>query len=171
MLFESACDTLDDDFRSSDLRGSLIDVPSGHFVGLGDIEERRLVKAIDLKGVHVTWREGVALSRDKHIRWGAWDGVKLLFGLKVWDRAKEGPGIWMARIVEYIFGSALLNDLASVHDGDIICHVSNDTKVMGDEDDGEVLLLFELVDELKDLRLDGYVKSGRWLVADKDFWA
>ena len=85
MLLKSSGDTLDDDLRGSDLRGSLIDVPSGHFVGLGDIEERRLVKAIDFKGVHVTRCEGVALSRDKHVRWGAWDGIELLFGLKVWD--------------------------------------------------------------------------------------
>ena len=77
----------------------------------------------------------------------------------------------MARIVEDVFGCALLNDLASVHDSDIVGHVGDDTKVMGDEDDTEVLLLFELVDELKDLRLDGNVESGRWLIADKDFWA
>ena len=85
MVFEGAGDTFDDDLWSADVIGSLIDIPCSDLVGLGDIEERRLIKAIDLKGVDVSWGEGVALSRDEHIRWGAWDRVELFFGLKVWD--------------------------------------------------------------------------------------
>jgi len=75
----------------------------------------------------------------------------------------------VTRIVEDVGGGAIFDNLASIHDGDVIGHVGDDAKVMGDEDNRKVLFFLKLVDELKDLRLDGDVERGCRFVADKDF--
>ncbi len=64
-------------------------------------------------------------------------------------------------------GLAGLHRLALVHDDGAVGDLGDDTHVVGDEEDGHVLLLLQHLDELEDLRLDRHVEGGRRLVGDQ----
>ena len=74
----------------------------------------------------------------------------------------------MGRLEEDLFGGTGLHDLTGIHDVDAVGHVGDDAQVMGDEDNGQVALLLDLVDQFQDLGLNGNVQSGGGLVADQD---
>ena len=81
---------------------------------------------------------------------------------------KQGPGIGVLRVEEHFVGHADLYDLAAVHHRHPVRHVGNDAQVVGDVNDGHVLLFLQAADQVQDLGLNGHVKSGRRLVADQD---
>ena len=64
--------------------------------------------------------------------------------------------------------SRLLHDLPAVHDDHAVRDLGHDAQVMGDEKDGHVELVAELVDEVEDLRLDGDVERRGGLVGDQE---
>ena len=80
-------------------------------------------------------------------------------------------GVWMARILEDLVCKAVFHDLPGIHDGHAVCHIGDDAEVMRDVDDGHVQFLLQLLDELEDLSLNGYVECGGRFIADEDLRA
>ena len=74
----------------------------------------------------------------------------------------------MCRSIENILCSAAFYNLTCIHNGNSVRHVSNNAKVVSDEDDGKLALFLNLIDKLKNLSLNCYVKSCCRLVTDKD---
>ena len=57
-----------------------------------------------------------------------------------------------------------LHDLAGIHDGHPVAHLGDDAQIMGHQDDAHTQLLLELVEQLHDLVLDGYVQRRGGLI-------
>jgi len=136
-------------------------------MGIAELEERRLLLEVDLHGVLVAGREGVALGRIDHVGRHAGNAHQLLGGLQVRHGSQQGTGIGMGGREEDLLRSALLHDLAGIHDVDAVGHVGHHAHVVGDEDNGQVPLPLDLVDEVQDLGLHRHVQCGGGLVADQ----
>jgi hypothetical protein len=61
-------------------------------------------------------------------------------------------------------GLAKISAAVPVHD---LAHAGDDSEIMGDHDQRRVLLGDERAEEIEDLRLDGDVECGRWLIGDE----
>ena len=61
----------------------------------------------------------------------------------------------------------LLDDLARVHDDDVVGGLGDDAHVVRDHDHRHVVLVAELVEQVEDAGLDGDVERGRRLVGDQ----
>ena len=72
----------------------------------------------------------------------------------------------MQRVGEQLLCRGLLHDVAQVHHGDVVREVVDHGQVVGDEDVGQTHLLLKLFQQVQDLRLDGDVQGGDWLVTD-----
>ena len=74
----------------------------------------------------------------------------------------------MHRIIEDIVYSTLLYYLARVHNYNVVCHLSNNTEIVGDKHNRCTALALNLLKKLKNLALDSNVKScGRLVCNDK----
>ncbi len=72
---------------------------------------------------------------------------------------------------EDLAGVALLDDLAAVHDNDVIGDVGDDAEIVRDEEHRHFVLFLELREELEDLLLNGHVEGRRRLVGDEELGA
>ena len=57
----------------------------------------------------------------------------------------QSDGVGVAGVVEDVLRRALLDNAAGVHDDDVVRHARNDAEVVGDEHDGAVDLVLELL--------------------------
>ena len=74
----------------------------------------------------------------------------------------------MARIVEQLFYVRKLDDLSCVQNGNTVCDIRYDTKVVGNKHDGVVVLFLKILDQLQDLCLNRNVQRSCRLIADED---
>ncbi len=81
---------------------------------------------------------------------------------------QKAAGVLVDRVREQLGGGSLLDDLAGVHDRDVMGNLGDQSQVMRNEDRGEAELGLEIVQKLDDLLLDGHVQSGGGLVADDE---
>ena len=72
----------------------------------------------------------------------------------------------MDGVGEDLLHRALLHNLASVHDGDGVGDLGDERQVVAHEHHGEAELVLQLVQQVDDLLLHRYVKSGGGLVCD-----
>jgi len=91
---------------------------------------------------------------------------RVLIGVDEGDRGEERLGVRVNRaLVEHV-RRRLLDDHAEIHDGDPIRDMADDAEIVCDEHVGEPELVLEVVQEVDDLGLDGYVERGHRLVCD-----
>ena len=62
----------------------------------------------------------------------------------------------------------MLYNLSAIHDGNIVCHLIDNTEIVSDEDDRCIRTLFKIVHQLQDLCLDRNVESRGRLICDQD---
>ena len=74
----------------------------------------------------------------------------------------------MARIVEQLFYVCKLDDLSCVQNGNTVCDIRYDTKVVGNKHDGVVVLFLKILDQLQDLCLNRNVQRSCRLIADQN---
>ena len=74
----------------------------------------------------------------------------------------------MGRFVENVINGALLYHAAAVHDHHLIAHLCHHTEIMGDEKDRGADFFFQLIHQVEDLRLNGYIQSCSRLIGDQD---
>ena len=71
-------------------------------------------------------------------------------------------------MVEYFIRGALFHDAAGIHDNDVVRHARDDAEVVRDEHDGGVELILQILEQIKNLRLDRNVERGGRLVGDDE---
>ncbi len=79
---------------------------------------------------------------------------------------EERPRVLVLRARVDLLRRPDLDELALVHDRDLVRHRPHDGEVVGDEQVGEPEVPLEVLEEVEDLRLDGDVERGDGLVAD-----
>ena len=77
----------------------------------------------------------------------------------------------MAGIVVDLVGGADLHDVARVHHGYPVGNVGHHAQIVGDEQDGQIVLDLHFFEQLQNLGLNGHVQCGGGLVADQDLGA
>ncbi len=124
-----------------------------------------------LRPVAATGEEAAPNERPAQVRRQPRDGVKTFAPVLVeaGDGLEEGFRVGVPHRIEEVAGAGALDDLAGVHDHYPVRAGSDDAHVVGDEQDGHVKALAQLVDEVEDLGLDGDVQGRRWLVGDQQF--
>lgn len=85
---------------------------------------------------------------------------------QIWHRGEKSPCVRVARIVEYILDRAALDDLACIHDVDIIGNLRNDAQIVRDIDNRQLPFFLNLLNQFQNLRLNRNVQRRRRLVAD-----
>ena len=60
----------------------------------------------------------------------------------------------------------LLDDLAEIHDRNVVADILHHAEIVGDEQVGEAEPLLQLAEQVQDLRLDRDIEGGDGLVAD-----
>lgn len=115
-------------------------------------------------------REGAALRELHEGGRGALDREEALsfFDISAGDRAEESPRVGMSRVIEDVLRAAAFHDEAAVEDRDPLTDRSDDSHIVGDQNDGALEFLPKLVQEREDLRLDRDVEGGRRLVRDEE---
>ena len=76
----------------------------------------------------------------------------------------------MQVVGEQLLAAAQLHHLAQVHDHDGVRDVLDHRQVVGDEHIGQAVLLLEVLHQVQNLSLDGYVQSRHRLVTDDKLW-
>ena len=74
----------------------------------------------------------------------------------------------MSGTVKYIIYAAMLNDFSGIHHRDLICHPGYHTEVMGNQNDRHAGLFLEVIQQIENLRLDGYVQRRGRLVGNQN---
>src|SRR5205085_7262891 len=82
-------------------------------------------------------------------------------------RTEQAFGVRISRSSKELSGSCLLEDLTGVHHDDVIRHAGDHAEVVSYQNHTRAGLLFELFDELEDLRLNCDVESSGWLVGNQ----
>jgi len=89
-------------------------------------------------------------------------------GVGLGDGAQEGLGVLVLGGVHHFVAGAFFDDLAAVHDGDVVADVLDDGHVVADEEVGELELVAEIGEEVEDLALDADVEGAGGFVADDE---
>ena len=124
-------------------------------MGVAQLEERRLLLKIHLHSILVPLGKGIALGREDHVGRRSRNGEQPLLCLQIRHGRKQGPGVGVGRAVKDLPGCSHLYDLSGIHHADPVRHIGYNAQIMGNEDHGELLFSFDLLDLVQDLRLDG----------------
>ena len=89
--------------------------------------------------------------------------------LQARDGVDEGAGVVGLGVGEYLVGGARFDDAAVLHDHDAVGEVFHHAKVVGDEEVGEMVVAFEVVEQVEHLGLHRHVEGGYRLVANHQF--
>src|SRR5712691_3460443 len=81
------------------------------------------------------------------------DGEQLLLAAELRHRAKQRLGVWMLRGVEQLAHRAGLDDLAGIHDRELVAPAGDDAEIMGHENDRDPGLLLQVLQQVEILRL------------------
>jgi hypothetical protein len=87
--------------------------------------------------------------------------------VKPWDTGHQSPCVGMFGGMEDRRHGRLLDDLPGIHDDDAVAHLRDNTEIVGDEEHRHAQLRRQPPDQREDLRLDGDVECGGWLVRDE----
>ena len=74
----------------------------------------------------------------------------------------------MGRILKQLLGGGFFDQLAQIHNGDIVGKMIDNRQVMCDKHVGQSHLLLKLFHQVQNLRLDGHVQGRNRLVADDE---
>ena len=80
--------------------------------------------------------------------------------------AEQHLGVGVLRVLENLLGLALLDDLAAIHNDDVVRDIADRLDVMADEHHGQAELLFKVGQQVQNLRADRNVQSRGGLVGD-----
>jgi hypothetical protein len=73
----------------------------------------------------------------------------------------------MSGIVENRTNRSTFHNPSEVHHNHIVGHAGNDSKIVGDKHDGRFKFPTQLIDEIHDLGLNGYIESGRRFIGNE----
>jgi hypothetical protein len=64
------------------------------------------------------------------------------------DRLQQGPGVWVARLGEYLLPRPMLHHQATVKDRNLVTHVTHQTDVVRHKDDGHARRPLQFLEEI-----------------------
>jgi hypothetical protein len=76
----------------------------------------------------------------------------------------------MTGVFQQVAGWPNLHDSPRIHDGGPMGAFSDDSQIMGNEEEAHAEFLLKTVNQFEDLGLNGNIKGGRRLVGDQKFW-
>ena len=131
--------------------------------------EQRLVLAAGVGHVPAPGGELAALGRGGQVRRLARDVVQpgRAFHRLLGQRTEQRLGVRVPRVAEQPDRAGRLDHPARVHDHGPVGPAGDHAEVVSDQDDRHAQPLAQVVDELKDLLLDGHVQRGGRLVRDE----
>ena len=74
-------------------------------------------------------------------------------------------------LVEDFFNCTVFYNFTGIHDRNLICNTSHNTKVMRNKDSCEMIFLLQGFEQVNDLRLNRYIKGRCRLITDKNIRA
>ncbi len=77
----------------------------------------------------------------------------------------------MRRVVEHIPRFSVLHGAASIHYQHFIADAGHYAQIVGNHNDRRIELALQLVQQGHDLRLNGNVQRGGWLIGYQQFWS
>ena len=105
----------------------------------------RLVRAGILLPVRAARREAAGLGRVDQVGRAPGDGRQAALAdalaLELGQGAEERLGVRVLRVLEEVEHGGLLDDLAGVHDGNVVRGLGHDPHVVGDDDHRHLVLL------------------------------
>src|SRR5664280_2275271 len=137
----------------------------------GKLENLRLFLSALLRS---KWAARVETATFGHMVWGgdhALDGGQWFVGLLLREfrnGLQQTVRVWMARRLENLFGSSVLDNLAGIGDGDGLCHFGDDGEVVRNDEDSHTELLLKSAHQVKNLCLDGDIKRRRGFIRDQE---
>src|SRR6266851_3068310 len=93
--------------------------------------------------------------------------MRTRLGADARDRAQQCLCVRMLGAMEDRVDRPPLDDLAEVHDDDLVGHFGNDAHIVRDQNDGHSALLLEMAQQIEDLRLGSDVQGSCRLVGDQ----
>ena len=115
----------------------------------------------DFHTVSASGGKRAALGRIQQIGRRSGYGCQLLFVFQV--KARYGfdqrPGIGMPWAVKNVRTLSLFHDHAGIHDRDILRQIRHNAQVMGDNDNGCIMLLLQILDDIQNLPLDSHIHA------------
>src|SRR5450756_551805 len=121
------------------------------------------------------WAARVETAALGHMVWGGdhpLDGGQRFVGLplrELRNGLQQTVRVRMARRLEDLFGSRALDNLASIRDGNGLCHFGDDCKVVGNNENSHTQLFLKSAHQVKNLCLDGNIKRRRGFIRDQEF--
>ncbi|MNI09260.1 hypothetical protein D3C73_623240 [compost metagenome] len=70
-------------------------------------------------------------------------------------------------MIEQLHNPALFNDLARIHHNHIIGHFSNNSQIMGNQQNGHSAAFFKFPQHIENLGLDGHIQRGSRLIGNQ----
>ena len=83
-------------------------------------------------------------------------------------RSQELFGIGVLGIGKELFGRALFDDLAMMHDEGTLSDEADDGEIVGDEEKAGLELFFQIEKEVENLSLDRDIEGRDGLIADEE---
>src|SRR5499433_1106106 len=116
-----------------------------------------------------TARSEAASPRERgHVRHHAVDGGELVDApIEPWNGAEETDRVGVLRGCEQHIDRRALDDLAHIHDCDLVANLGDHPEIVGDENDRGTGGGFQVTHEVEDLRLNGDVERRRGLVGNQ----
>lgn len=135
--------------------------------GLVELWGRFFSAAVERFGA--SWEEGAVLCWLGEFGRLAGDLAEVGVGaVDAGEGGEEGVAVGMEGLFEEFADGAFFDDVAGVHDGDVVGDLGDDAEVVGDEEDGGAAFLAEALELVEDLGLDGDVEGAGGLVGDEE---
>ena len=95
------------------------------------------------------------------------DRILLRVRIQRGNRRQQRLGVGMAGREKQFLGRRDLDDLAEIHDRDLVADMGHHRQVVGDEQEGQAHLLLKGFQKVEDVRLDRHVQRGDAFVGDQ----
>ena len=92
----------------------------------------------------------------------------LCLKVRFWNSTQKAHGIRMTRLSKKGINACALYAAACIHNHNVISSTCNNTKVVSNQNNSRTSLFLCNLQDVKNLSLNGYVKSGGWLVSNDD---
>src|SRR5215208_421778 len=147
------------------IRGNLLPVPARRRLSGSDLDHRRVLLTALFRGVRTSRMELAARREFYQVRGRAWDRAQLLlFPDQSGHRIEKADRVRVARVVEDPLDLPELDDAAGISRGHPFSQLGGQRQVVGDEDHGEAVVVFEGPQHLDYGSLRQHIERGGWLV-------
>ena len=116
-------------------------------------------------------RECTALTANRVVRYNTRYGVQPLFpAVNIGDCAQQSLCVGMMLLgQEHIIPRPVFHNLSSVHNCHLVAHSCNDSKIVGNQNQGHFSAVLQIVHQRQNLRLNRHIQSRGGFVSNQQF--